>query len=479
MKQLNQQNSLDNMIPLTEFSDEESIKDLKERGYSSPYTADSWKQAFPEIDPKYIMCSQGIVFPSSLYYYNPEHYICFEFFTCDTKILRPSEGESFSDCFLRIISKLMNYYKQRDYDRLLNPVRNEENGGIVIHILRNMLEHEKPNSELYNSFISTYALCTCGSHLLDKNALQKLMLCKNVEQKSETKEKLKSFGDVFTVYRGQASDSTPFQNACSWTTNINAAYFFASWRSTEDSCVYTGTIRKADIIEYLDDTSEKEVLVLPGTVTDVHNLTCVDLDFFSKIVTANMVDRKHRFPKETFPQNIQDKLTALYDDNSICHGIEHSYRVAMLTNFIYRSEILLPLLAKEKGEYMKAYHLYSDLIMAVIYHDAGRMNELSDEDHGIEGYRKYVQDYNENKVVEFFIVYHCKSDDVARDFWSKTFHEPDNKLIWKAFCILKDADALDRVRFHFGDTDCLDVNQLRTKTAKLLVPIAYQLVHMS
>ena len=151
----------------------------------------------------------------------------------------------------------------------------------------------------------------------------------------------------------------------------------------------------------------------------------------------------------------------------------------MLSNFIYRSEILLPLLAKEKGEYMKAYHLYSDLIMAVIYHDAGRMNELSDEDHGIEGYRKYVQDYNENKVVEFFIVYHCKSDDVARDFWSKTFHEPDNKLIWKAFCILKDADALDRVRFHFGDTDCLDVNQLRTKTAKLLVPIAYQLVHMS
>jgi hypothetical protein len=54
IRQLNQQNTLDNMIPLTEFSSESELQELEKRGYNAWYTAESWKAEFPEIDPKYM-----------------------------------------------------------------------------------------------------------------------------------------------------------------------------------------------------------------------------------------------------------------------------------------------------------------------------------------------------------------------------------------------------------------------------------------
>ena len=58
--------------------------------------------------------------------------------------------------------------------------------------------------------------------------LAKLELCKTDEQKETTAEKLKDMPDVIRVYRGCGSESTPYQNACSWTTDEDVAYFFAS-----------------------------------------------------------------------------------------------------------------------------------------------------------------------------------------------------------------------------------------------------------
>ena len=73
MQQLNRQQSFETMIPLTEFSDAETVHHLREQGYYTPYTVDSWKKDFSDIDPKYILCSQALVTPSYLYYYDAEH----------------------------------------------------------------------------------------------------------------------------------------------------------------------------------------------------------------------------------------------------------------------------------------------------------------------------------------------------------------------------------------------------------------------
>ena len=60
----------------------------------------------------------------------------------------------------------------------------------------------------------------------------------------------------------------------SWTTDINKAYFFASWRSAEDSTILTGRVPKDKILDYIDRRNEKEVLVQPGAVELIHRKRC-------------------------------------------------------------------------------------------------------------------------------------------------------------------------------------------------------------
>ena len=474
MQDLNIQNSLDNMVPLTRFSDAEEVQKLEKIGYHAGYTVDSWKAEFPKVDPKYVLCTMSLVLPSGLYYCDREHYICFKIKNGSMFTLLPEQNESYADCLERVISRSMKYYDERDYDKLLFFISDEESGGIAIPILCDMLEKEKPNPKLYSTALSTYTLCSNGTQYLSSKAWQNLLLCKSEEQKAETDRKLEKFGKTITVYRGQADGSTPYTKACSWTVNINAAYFFASWRSQEGSCVYTGNVGKKDIIEYVDESSEKEILVLPGTVTNVTKVSMVEWDVFNMCVSAKMFDRKHRFPKESYPQNVREALETLYKDTTGSHDRNHSWRVALLANFIYRMEILSPLTEGDKSSYMEAYHLYSDLVNAVIYHDAGRKDDSENTEHGAAGYEQYKKDRGENKVVEFLTSCHCRPDSEAKEYWEKAF--PDNQLIWKALCVLKDADALDRVRFNFGNADYLDINMLRMKSSNALVPIAKQLL---
>ena len=272
IRKLNQQNTLDNMLPLTAFSDETKAEELGKQGYIPGFTVESWKAAFPDVDPRHVLCPQTILFPPSLIYYDPEHYICF-----DTHIfggmmqfpLRQADGRQMdaNRILLERIADGMKDYEEKNYADLLFPMTSEEGGGTAIRILREMLEREEPNPKLYAAFLSVYTLCNCGAHLLGEKALGRLVMCKSEKQKAETKRKLRQFsGDVVTVYRGQASQSTPYEKACSWTTDINKAYFFASWRSAEDSRILTGTVRKDQILDYINDRNEKEVLVLPGAV---------------------------------------------------------------------------------------------------------------------------------------------------------------------------------------------------------------------
>ena len=472
IRQLNQQNTLDNMIPLTEFSSVAKLRELERRGYYAGYTAESWKAEFPEIDPKYILCPQTVVFPASLRYYDPEHYICFDTYIYNGKNLYSGEKGSPQDMLLDLISRSMKDYEEKNYIALLLPISSEESGGIAIRVLREMLEREEPNPKLYDAFLSVYTLCNTGAHILGRKALERLQMCKSIEQKSETAQKLSKYpGDSITVYRGEGSKSTPQEKACSWTTDINKAYFFASWRSAEDSTILTGRVPKDKILEFIDRRNEKEVLVQPGAVELIHRKRCVGWDAFQNIIAADMLDSRHRFPKESLARNIIKELEVVYSDAGAAdHDKEHSLRVALLANFMFRMDVLL-----RKENFKKECGLLTDLSRAAVYHDAGRTDNTSNTEHGAAGYEKYRKDHGENKMVKFLTTYHCRHDKDAREYWEDNFTGDMSDSIWKAFCILKDADALDRVRFGNLSRDFLDVNTLRTETAKSLVPCAFQL----
>ena len=109
------------------------------------------------------------------------------------------------------------------------------------------------------------------------------------------------------------------------------------------------------------------------------------------------------------------------------------------------------------------------LAIACCYHDIGRLHDATDDEHGAISSEKMLkmkldQLHNltpdELSVILDLVVYHSMDDDLWLD--------DDNLLIYQ---ILKDADALDRLRFND-----LDVKYLRLAYSKELIPYATSLL---
>ena len=135
ISKLNQQNTIDDMMPLTAFSDDVNIEMLEKQGYKPYFTVETWKTKFPDIDPKHILCPRAVLFSPSLIYYDPEHYICFDTNICCGEMIIPSSSaerkEDSNQVLLNCIQEGMKAYVEKDYLRLLLPIANEENGGRV------------------------------------------------------------------------------------------------------------------------------------------------------------------------------------------------------------------------------------------------------------------------------------------------------------------------------------------------------------
>ncbi len=148
MRKLNQQNTLDNMLPLTAFSDAAKAEELGKQGYNPGYTLEGWRDAFPDIDPEHVLFPKMVLFPPSLIYYDPEHYICFDthIYGGAMPIQQGAGGQiDFGRMLRERIADGMKDYKERNYASLLFPMTSEECGGIAIRILREMLEREEPS----------------------------------------------------------------------------------------------------------------------------------------------------------------------------------------------------------------------------------------------------------------------------------------------------------------------------------------------
>ena len=134
------------------------------------------------------------------------------------------------------------------------------------------------------------------------------------------------------------------------------------------------------------------------------------------------------------------------------HGIGHSRRVLNL--------------AMELAKYYNVPERdKKNLAIACCYHDIGRLHDATDDEHGAISSEKMLkmkleQQHNltpdDLSVVLDLIVYHSMDDELWLD--------DDNLLIYQ---ILKDADALDRLRF-----DDLNVKYLRLAYSKELSPYA-------
>ena len=161
-----------------------------------------------------------------------------------------------------------------------------------------------------------------------------------------------------------------------------------------------------------------------------------------------------------YKNNMKDFKTDLLYDSDI-HGLKHNLRVSVYTLIIVND-----------GNYTKED--LQILLEASKYHDTGRVDDEDDLAHGkrssdMLGFlnKKYSDvDMNYLKsIVEAHSIPDSKRDVIAKK------NKIDNiGRYHKLLNVLKDADALDRVR-----TNDLDVTFLRTEKAKVLEPFAREL----
>ena len=488
---LNRQYSLDDYCVLGDVKNEEQRESLESSGYHVGFTAVTWKRRFPRINPDRVICQKTILFPNTLYYYDPAGCICFPLQIYGGQVLLPTHADDsgFEESILKQIRALEAARNRKDYIRLLAPIASEGSGRMAMTLLASLLKNEEANPELYKAFIHYYTFVDCGAkELYASGIFDRLWLCKSDGQKQDTARAIRELPEMLTVYRGEGSESTDYQEAFSWTLDINKAYFFASWRGGEKARIVKAQIRKADVVEYLTDRNESEILVFPGEIDDssVSVIQCVTWEGFLSVVGSRKKSARDGywdFDLDAYSgASLLAKVNQIYDDlnrdDIADHDRKHSIHVTLLASYLYRTDILPKY--KKAGLIQKeqVFSVYTELMDAAAWHDAGRTHGGVSREHGAKSYALYRNEMGDDPVAEFLMSFHCRPDCEARAYWnsklarSRRLGTEESDLVWSAFQILKDADALDRWRFGALSEDFVRVEQLRTETAKRLMPIA-------
>lgn len=433
-------------IPNTAPEDKE-----KYPNYNIGYTLKEWEKEFPRID------TQKIFYPpvdvmTGMVYYDPEKLILIDTNIFGNQILILNPGLSAEESLLKVIHSYEQLCNQKEWSRILLGYR----GSIMFHFLKEIIVREPATPKLYRLFIDFYSFEDYGLAVLGTSIISKVISGKGAEQIDETKKSLEGLEDIITVYRGEAECSTPYEKAYSWTLDINTAYFFATRHGEKKFRILTAQIKKKDIIEYIKDRGEEEILALPENIFNVKEKRLPNL---KQLLYKNAKDR-------TFVKRLTEYLLMLYSmapknkAESSIHQNGHVSRVLFWTLVLAKDNKISDLETEK-------------LCMAAVFHYCGRINDLEDCKHGYRSARLYNKIVGQDDVVEFLIENHCIDDAEVRKKL-KGLHPSKRELVWKMLCILKDADGLDRVRLGLR---ALDVKYLRTHTASYYVAGARQLVN--
>ncbi len=451
----NSKANLDNLLPLVKVQTREDIKKYSDAGYGVGMTAGDFSERYPLLPIENIYAAYSRL--SSLYYCEPDNStvpiaLCLQIYGDHRLQVANINDEQFQQHILDTAERLSTgsaaYIRAYIYS-LEDSFR--------VSVLSKYIRQAPSSPELYELFIDFYRSTDYGFGVFDKNDLDKVVVGKSEEQKAKTAAKLADLSDRVTIYRGEGSKSTPYTKSFSWTTSFRAACFFACrLPSAENSRVISAEIAKSDIIEYFPESSEKEVLIPPSAVKG------------AKIDTLYGINALAREVNNIMPiyQCYRPRIAELYEDygrgDEEGHDAEHTLRVLF-------DALLLIQIQKIKLTQEETYQLCD----AILYHDIGRVNDDIDDDHGKASRQIYLEDsIDEDPTTGFLIQYHCIDDDVARADLESSDIQGKNR-VWLLYTILKDADALDRVRFGMR---AVNPKYFRNEMAYKLLPVAQSCV---
>lgn len=474
---MNKQYSLSDYVTLTEIKTEEDKKKANQNHYPVGFTQEEWEKKYPAIPADKVICPKSGPFPSSLAYYDHKGiFITLNIFG-DQLLDIPGRDEPFDVALSKHIQELEEVRDKKNYKKLLVGSASEGSGNIAAQLILDLLENYGPSPELYEAFISFYTFGDCGCGVLTDNMdkFMELLNGRTDAQRKAAMTTMKDLPDVVTVYRGEGNESTPYEKAVSWTLNLTAAYFFAAWRCPATARVIKGTVHKEELLAYITDRHEEEVMVVPGTVENIEIHDCVTIDDFQDKIVQHPAELRNAY--EAFYYNISDIYTEIDDaaESYVSwndHDKKHVQDVTFIADYLYRVNVVEPNLKATNKEIEAIAETFNSLIRAAIWHDAGRTDEEINSKHGADSYRIWMEETGEDDddVAEFLMTYHCKENAEAKAFFDEKFAERQySQYIWDALCALKDADAIDRWRFGWGSSDFVDATQLRSQASKDLM----------
>ena len=121
-----------------------------------------------------------------------------------------------------------------------------------------------PDNKKYDIFINVYISAEYGFDDISEDFLDEIL------EYTPTKEFIELNNEII-IYRGEGEKSTNKENALSWTTDLKIAKFFAT-RFKDNGKIYKAKVKKKDIIDYIQDRGESEILVKYEYVYDVERV---------------------------------------------------------------------------------------------------------------------------------------------------------------------------------------------------------------
>lgn len=446
--------TLDNLLPLTMVQTKADIKKYIADGYCVGMTANEFSKKYPLLPIENVYVSPN--FMDTLYYGDLKNetipiLLGLQIYDDKRLVFNNETDEEFQTRILRMANRIasgdMNYIKNYFFSL---------NSSFRLSVLSKYISLSKPSANLYKLFISLYSISDYGIGCFGEEDIQKILSGKTEAQKKETAKKLADFPDTITVYRGEGDKSVPYTQAFSWTTSYKTACFFACRiNNAEDSRIITATVNKADVIEYLDNTSENEIIVAPASVTMTETTVLYGMRSLEQQTDA-ICEEFWKYRKQ---------ISLLYKMNGKSnsgHDALHTLRV------LFNALLLIELQKYQLSEKERC-----QLCEAIVYHDIGRTNDAADDTHGTKSAQIYMTMNRCDELETVFLIkYHCIDDDVAYTALEKS-DIPNKDRVWLLYTILKDADALDRVRFGMRE---IDPKYFRNKMAVQLLPAAQNAV---
>lgn len=438
--------SIKDFFPLIQIKTSVDKAAYKDIDYMVGYTLDEFKNEFPTIDATKIFFCPGI---HKTYYFDRENHVLFIVPLYGTKANIPSD-KSLEGYVNSILDEFSCQIKKRAYGIPIMAVSDRMRMEYF-----NLLLEDNMVEGLFEYFIDAYTISDFGCEAISHENMTKLFASRPAEEKNKVAAKkakaLKMYPQSLTVYRGEASMSTPYHKSWSWTLDINIANFFATRLGEDGSRIILGTVKKEHIEIYLNN--ERECMINP---CNIENIEVIDL--YGHLW---LKDKMQGYVMKMYCQ-YRDMLIKKYkkSHSTELHKLVHSARVLCLA-------LLLGDLYKLNLSEM------TNLATAIVYHDLGRVDDSADDLHGKRGAKIFMKTRAssgiDKKLVSFLIEYHCLDDGIAHEFIKTNFDNDERVLL--LFNIVKDADALDRVRFGRGG-DGLNISYLRLDESKKMTLIA-------